>query len=81
MEQLKFKDLMNLYFELSKKYTTEEILDMPVYLGDDDELNGFHCGWECVMLDTINKADMTIISEINETPGNFQITDKAILIS
>lgn len=83
MEQLKFKDLLNLYLQLCKKYDLKEVLEMPVYLGDDDELNGVHCGWYCNLVNakSKDKGDKYLVEMINQTAGNFELKDKAILIS
>lgn len=81
MEQLKFKDIINLYYKLGEQYGLDVVLEMPVYLGDDDELNGIHCGWFCDMLDTKNKEDEYFIELINADYGNFPLKDKGILIS
>lgn len=47
MDQLKFKDLVKLFDELRKEYSIEEIMEMPVYIGDDEELNGVHKSFRC----------------------------------
>lgn len=78
MQQLKFQDLIDLYFVLCDKYGSKKVLEMPVYLGDDDELNGIHCAWSC---ETVSKDNEFIAEMINERAGNFELKDKAILIS
>lgn len=40
-EQLKIKDLENLINKLKEKYP-DNYKDIPIYLGNDDELNGIH---------------------------------------
>lgn len=32
-------------------------MEMQVYLGDDDELNGVHDGWVATIIDTTNETD------------------------
>lgn len=83
MEQLTFKDLVNLFEQLKEKYSIEEILEMPVYIGDDDELNGIHCAWHCeeVNEEQNNSEEDYVIEMINNTAGNIKFKDKAILIS
>lgn len=81
MEQLKFKNIIDLYYRLGKQYGLDAVLEMPVYLGNDDELNGIHCGWFCEMLDAKNEDDANCIELINEDYGNFPLEDKGILIS
>ena len=81
MDQLKFKDLVELFEELKKQYTVQEILEMPIYIGTDDELNGVHCAWFGQKIDVNNEDDEGFIELINEDCHNHQIKDKAILIS
>ena len=44
MEQLKIKDLEKLIEKLKKNYPLD-YQEIPVYIGNDDELNGIHTGW------------------------------------
>lgn len=81
MKQLTFKDLVKLFEELKKKYKIEEILEMPIYIGDDDELNGIHCAWNNQLVDIKEQDDEWIVDMINEDCCNNKIKDKAILIS
>ena len=37
--QLQFKDLVKLFDELKEKYSIEEIMEMPIYIGDDYGFN------------------------------------------
>ena len=62
--------------------TPTEIYDLPIYLGDDDELNGIHCGWYTNLIDADDTEDADFIELINERRGNHKLeTGKAILIS
>lgn len=81
MEQLKFKDIIDLYYKLGEEYGLDVVLEMPIYLGDDDELNGIHCAWDCEMLDAKNEEDEDFIELINEDCCNLPLKDKGILIS
>ena len=85
MEQLTIGDILNFINELKKSgITTKEINAMPVYLGDDDELNGIHCGWYTNLVDSDNEDDEDntyTVEMINERRGNIPIKGKAILIS
>ena len=85
MEQLTIGDILNFINELKKSgITTKEIAAMPVYLGDDDELNGIHCGWYTNLVDADNEDDEDntyTVEMINERRGNIPIKGKAILIS
>ena len=63
----------------------KEIHELPIYLGDDDELNGIHCGWGLDVVDADNKEEENmgyLVDMINERFGNIKLeTGKAILIS
>ena len=62
----------------------KEIYEMPIYLGDDDELNGIHCGWYTNLIDSDNTKDednVYLVDMINEDYGNIKLNGKAILIS
>lgn len=64
--------------------TMEEIKALPIYLGDDDELNGIHCGWCTNLVDADNTKDednVYTVELINERRGNIELKGKAILIS
>lgn len=81
MDQLKFKDLIKLFDELKEKYSIEEILEMPIYIADDDEVNGIHCAWYRQLVDVNEEDDDWIVELINENSHNHEIKDKAIFIS
>ena len=62
----------------------KEIHELPIYLGDDDELNGIHCGWYTNLVDSNNTEDednVYTVEMINERRGNIELNGKAILIS
>ena len=83
MEQLMFKDLIELFEKLKEKYSVSEILEMPIYIGDDEELNGIHTGF-CVQeicKDKNHCDDDYFIEMIEENCTNVKFNDKAILIS
>lgn len=86
MKQLTLGDIFDFAKELKKGGMTEkEVKSLPIYLGDDDELNGVHCGWYTDIVDTDNVEDMNtigLIELINENRCNIKLeTGKAILIS
>lgn len=83
MEQLTLGDILNFVKELKEEgMTDKEIKSLPVYLGDDDELNGIHCGWYTNLVDTDKATDGDFVEMINERWGNNKLeTGKAILIS
>lgn len=82
MKQLTMGDVLNLVGALQKEgMSTKEIVSLPVYIGDDDELNGIHCAWYAQPVDPNNKDDADLVELINENTNNFEIKGKAILIS
>ena len=84
MEQLKLGDILNLAKELKKTgLSQKEINELPVYLGDDDELNGVHCGWyvQVIDSDSDDEDDKYTVELINENSNNFELNGSAILIS
>ena len=84
MKQLTVGDLFNVVRKLSSEgMTLTEMKKMPIYIGDDDELNGIHCGWFVNIVDAndSNEDNQYLVEMINEDYGNHKITGKAILIS
>ena len=84
MKQLTLGDILRYANSLQKEgMTLKEIGELPIYIGDDDELNGIHCGWYVEVIDANDDSeDMEYLVEmINEDRGNYEITGKAILIS
>ena len=80
--QLKMENILAFCAELrSKGMSMEEIKALPVYLGNDDELNGIHCAWYTNLVDINNPEDADLVELINEDRCNIEIKDKAILIS
>lgn len=80
--QLTVDKILAFCAELRKQgMTMEEIRALPIYLGNDDELNGIHCGWYTNLVDVNNPEDADLVKMINEDGHNFEIKDKAILIS
>ena len=79
MEQLMASDLVELLEQLIEK--GEDLEKIPVYIGDDDELNGIHCAWYCQNLKEENADDKGYIEMINENSCNYEFKEKAILIS
>lgn len=85
MKQLTLGDILE-FAEMLKKetfLTEEDIKALPVYIGDDDELNGIHCGWNCSLVNADDEYDADVVELINERRGNIKLTgnDSAILIS
>lgn len=85
MEQLKVKDIVYMLNVLVKEkgLSIAELMDLPIYLGDDDELNGIHCGWEFRIIDADDEEDAFYVEMINENSCNYPLVGNAtaILIS
>ena len=80
--QLTMDNILAFCAELRKQgMTMEAIRALPIYLGDDDELNGIHCGWYTNLVDVNNPEDADLVEMINEDRCNIKIEGKAILIS
>lgn len=86
MEQLTLGDILNFIKMLKADgMTDKEIKSLPIYLGNDDELNGIHCGWYTNLVnadDTEDEDNVYTVELINERWGNIKLEKgKAILIS
>lgn len=83
--QLTLKDLKKMITALECAYGKRSE-DIPIYLGDDDELNGIHCGWNIAFIPTKNEeldGEEEYRETISENYGNNELGDDevAILIS
>lgn len=86
MKQLTVGDILAVIRELKDNgMSLKEIGSLPVYLGDDDELNGIHCAWYTNLVDADNTEDEDnayTVEMINENRCNIKLEKgKAILIS
>ena len=84
MDQLTINDILALCAKLKKEgMTMKEIRLLPIYLGDDDELNGIHCGWALDFVDSNNTTedDEWLVEMINEDSHNIKLDGKAVVIS
>ena len=81
MSQLTLKNIYDLANKLLKK--GEDLSQYPIYIGDDDELNGIHCGWYTNILDVNDKeeSNQDLINMINEDYHCTELKNKGILIS
>jgi DNA-binding transcriptional MerR regulator len=85
MDWLTVNDILAFIKELKDQgMTLEEIRKLPIYLGNDTELNGIHTGWGLCFIDS-NGTDETskyYTEMINEDNfNNVELNGKAILIS
>lgn len=82
MGQLTLGQILDFAAQLRREgMTLEEFRSLPIYLGNDDELNGIHCGWYTNLMDVNNPEDADFIELINEDRCNIELKGKAILIS
>ena len=85
MSQLTMGNILAFVKELKDEgMSLREIGELPVYIGDDDELNGIHCAWYTNLVDNNNTEDvdnMYTVEMINERRCNIKLDGKAILIS
>lgn len=85
MNQLTMGNILAMVKELKDNgMSLREIYELPIYLGDDDELNGIHCAWYTNLVDSDNTEDednVYTVEMINERSGNIKLNGKAILIS
>ena len=84
MDQLTIGDILTLVKKLKdNKMSWDEIRSLPIYLGDDDELNGIHCGWALDFVDSNNTTedDEWLVDMINENRNNIKLDGKAVVIS
>lgn len=82
--QLKVRDFTNMIIRLKQSgMSLEEINELPIYIGDDDELNGIHCGWYCQVIDSNDDDEDTqyLVEMINNYGSNNELKGKGILIS
>lgn len=82
MNQLKMGTILKLVVDLQKEgMTTKEIAELPVYIGNDDELNGIHTAWYAEPIKPEDEDYKWMVEMINEDSHNIKIEGKAILIS
>lgn len=82
--QLKVRDFTNMIIRLKQSgMSLEEINELPIYIGDDDELNGIHCAWYCQEIDSNDTDEDTqyLVEMINNYGSNNELKGKGILIS
>lgn len=81
MEQLTMGRLLGLVEYLKAHgMADEEIKALPVYIGNDDELNGIHTAYYCEEI-TDDELNSEYIERINADCCNIKLSGKAILIS
>ena len=82
MKQLTMGNILAVVSQLKDEgMQLKDIAELPIYIGDDDELNGIHCAWYAQPIEPTNEDDADLVEMINERSGNYEIKGKAILIS
>lgn len=83
MKQLKVKDVLNAIFAAKIKgdISLDELYELPVYIGNDAELNGVHTAWCINIVKENDVEDSFIIDMINEDYANVEFENMAVLIS
>ena len=82
MNQLTLGEILKLVAQLQNMgMSTKAIASLPIYLGQDDELNGIHTGWYVNLIDSDEEEDADFVELINEDRHNIKLDGKAILIS
>lgn len=54
---------------------------LQVYLGNDDEINGVHCGWSIELIDKKDEDFDWIVEMIDEDCCNLPLKNKGIFIA
>ena len=85
MKQLTFGNVLKFINKLKEEgMPLEEIYKLPIYIGNDDELNGIHCAWYTDIVDsndTEGEDNEYLVAMINEDHCNVKLEGKALVIS
>ena len=82
MKQLTVGVVLALISDLKNEgMSLADIANLPIYIGNDDELNGIHTAWYANAITEGNPNDEGFIELINEDNCNVEFNGKAILIS
>ena len=79
MSQLTLQQIYNVANKLIKK--GEDLNNYPIYLGNDDELNGIHNGWYINIIDSNDTDSQYFIEMIEDDRCTTDLKGKGILIS
>lgn len=79
--QLTMKNILDVALELKRKGL--DLSKIPIYIGNDDELNGVHNAWYCNLLDSEDKREemKSLVEFVNINYGTTELKGKGILIS
>ena len=85
MDQLTMSNILAFCAQLRQEgMTMEEIKALPIYIGDDEELNGIHNAGYTNLVDTNDTEDednVYSVELINANSCNIKLNGKAVLIS
>lgn len=82
MKQLTVGSILNVIKGLQNDgMSVKEIAALPIYIGNDDELNGIHTAWYGQVISIGNEDDEYYVEMINEDHHNIKLENKALLIS
>ena len=83
MDNLTVGDVLKAIKKLKeeKGLTDKEISEIPVFIGDDDELNGIHTAWYAQKIEKSNPDDSDLFSMIEDRFGNIEPANISFLIS
>ena len=79
MGQLTLKAIFDIALELLEN--GEDLEQYPVYLGNDNELNGIHNGWYVNLLDVKDENSSIFAELIEEDCHTTNLKNKGVLIS
>ena len=81
-KQLTVKDIAKAVEQMRKNGMNDvEIANTPIYIGNDDELNGIHTAWYVNIINPNNEDDADFVEMINEDHHNIKVNGNAIVIS
>ena len=83
MDNLTIGDILKKVKEIKeeKGLTDKEISEIPVFIGDDDELNGIHTAWFAQKIERANSDDSDLFLMIEDRSGNIEPANISFLIS
>ena len=82
MAQLTLGDILDLACNLTENgMSHKEMCKIPIYIGDDEELNGIHAAFYTGIVDPDDENSEYYISLIEDSFSGAELDGKAILIS
>lgn len=82
MKQLTMGTILDVVKKLKDDGMSQnDIAKIPIYIGNDDELNGIHTAWFMNVIKSDDDGSEYFIEMINEDHHNIKFNEKAILIS